>query len=469
MLLLAWAVTFSAPFLRSVVPTPRLIDWDGIDSELNAYVQATDHHFELSIRMQKVAKMAGLTCHSDVMEQKVYQSWKNTHHKVNYWCGQIHSATGWFPWSGLLHKGSQQCQVLTNYMGIGDIATGETRKQKDKLCGMINETETNVRLDTLSSVKEVVDVAWIRNSAYTGLGLYSGLLSFQVLLPAALSVAPGLLTAALRIKVVAPQSYLPGVFIVLMPLMYVPMVWACGVCAVQSIGEILLLVALACLAFSPAVYTIFGIWRAVTSPMSRNKVLDFCRLAERWTGIFKSVALLCFILYTLKIYLTIHEIEERNEGLSAFALEQARKLLLPLLLGQVTNLVSMLLSGVVWSMLFTFATAMFLTTVVGADWMMRSSAEEWYAQDQDYMAELQEEHKFNDQSAEKLHRDLVNAMTAMLEVTHKRTLASDASAETLPPDSPQSYSGVPIGEPPSPPLCTMPLGMFSKSSRAVGH
>merc|ERR1712129_38678 len=116
--------------------------------------------------------------------------------------------------------------------------------------------------------------------------------------------------------------------------------------------------------------------------------------------------------------------------------------------------------------------AMFLTTVVGADWMMRSSAEEWWLQDQEYIAEMQEVHKFDDQSAEKLHTDLVNAMTAMLEVTHKKTLESDAPAG--------SYSGVPNREPasppsppspsypPSPPQFTMPVGTLPLSGSRLG-
>jgi len=217
--------------------------------------------------------MTGLTCDSNDLEQKVHKTWEDIHHQVNYWCEHLQSVSGWCPWSDVLHKCARQCQFLTNYMGIGDVTTKEARKQKEKLCGMINDTDTKVSLDTLSNVKEVFDVVWIKNSASMALGLYSGLLSFHRLLPAALSVAPGLLKAALRIKVVVPQSYLPGVFIVLMPLMYMPMVWACGVCAVQGIGEIWLLVSLACLAFSPAVYTVLGIVRAVTSPISQKGVL----------------------------------------------------------------------------------------------------------------------------------------------------------------------------------------------------
>jgi len=346
-------------------------------------------------------------------------------------------------------------------MGIGDVTTKEARKLKDKLCGMVNDTDMNVSLDTLSSVTDVVDVVWIKNSASMALGLYSGLLSFQRLLPVALSVAPGLLTAALRIKVVAPQSYLPGVFIVLMPLMYMPMVWSCGVCAVQSIGEIRLLVSLAFLAFSPALYTVFGIRRAVTSPIPRTGVLDFFQTVKNWTWMCYLVALFFFVWYMVKICTQIHEIEERK-GLGAFVLEQARKLLLPLVLGEVTNLVSLLLSRVVWSMLFTFATEMFLTTVVSADWMLHSSAEEYdYAVNAENWAlvEMQEEH-VKDADVKKLHGDLEAARMAMLEITDLGTKGAAT------PDPPQSYTAVIDAEQPlPPPQHTLNLGTTATRHR----
>merc|ERR1719219_587594 len=105
-------------------------------------------------------------------------------------------------------------------------------------------------------------------------------------------------------------------------------------------------------------------------------------------------------------------------------------------------------------MLFTFMTEMFLTTVVGADWMMRSSAEEYaYAENAEEWAlvEMQAEQKFEDGDAEKLHGDLVAARMAMLEVTDLRMLASDATKEAV-----QSWTAVlDEQQPPPPPQFTL--------------
>jgi len=431
-LLSAWAVTFADAFVRSVVPTPMLIDWKSIHSDLSAYVQATDEHFELTAvmhAMHDLADKAGQVCQKDVIYEKAF-FWKGArkkaHEQVDWWCRQIQSGSHWFPRNVFLQTSSHQCQIGVNYLEFMDRALGETWKQKEKFCGKINKAETKVKIDSLGSLKEAVTGA-LRSPAYIAVGLYSGLLSFQVLLPVALSVAPGLLNAALRIKVMVPQSHLPGVFIVLMPLMYMPIVWACGACIVQSIGEIFPMVALVSMALSPAGYTVLGIAKAVTSPMTPSRVLAFYQDAEKWSWVCKFVTLCCFGLYISKICRQIQEIEERNEGLAALVLEQARKLLLPLLLGKVASMGSLLLSGVVWSMLFTLMTATLLTTVVGADWMMRSTVDEWHVQE-GYYKEMQEELQYDNNHFPQLRDGYVTQMKAMLHlVTHQRS--SDAAAE----------------------------------------
>merc|ERR1712048_959222 len=101
----AWLVTFSAPFLRSVVPTPLLIDWGPIDRDLDEYLRVSDHHFDLENRMESLAHVAGLTCHNHRMEEKVQTTWEETHHKVYWWCGKVEWGHQLFPWSNTFEKG----------------------------------------------------------------------------------------------------------------------------------------------------------------------------------------------------------------------------------------------------------------------------------------------------------------------------------------------------------------------------
>jgi len=113
-------------------------------------------------------------------------TWAMTHHKVHWWCGKVQWGATWFPWSSTLHKGAMECQVLTNYMGVGDVGTKDVRREKDMLCQAINNTHTDVKEGSIHTVNDVIDVAWLRSAAYALVGGMSSLLSFRVVLPEAL-------------------------------------------------------------------------------------------------------------------------------------------------------------------------------------------------------------------------------------------------------------------------------------------
>lgn len=414
----AWLVTFTAPFLRSIVPTPLLIDWVPIAGHMEEYLQTTDRHYDLANRMQTIAQVTGLSCSGHRLEEQTDKLWQTTHHKVHWWCGKVQWAAHWFPWSPMLQKGATECQVLNNYMGVGDVATLEAREQKERLCKVINTT--HIKEGPLSGVREIVDVAWLRSAAYALVGGLSSLLSFRVVLPEALSVAPGLLTAAMRIKVVVPQSYLPGVFIAIMPLLYVPTVWSFCIFAVQGFGDPLLLVTFTLMAFSPLAYTVLGIIKQVTSPMSRNGARSFARNVRYSTSAMQFVSLVCFAIYMVKTGLHLHAIEESHKGVTAFILEEGERLLLPLLVGQARSLVSLLFSGPLWSLIFTFWQEMYMTAIVGADWMMRASAEEYYnSQGEEYFVELQDQGRLDPAAAQALHEQRKAAMEAMMDLTQQ--------------------------------------------------
>jgi len=314
--------------------------------------------------------------------------------------------------------GALECRLFTNYMGVGDIATKQARVQKARLCAMLNST--HMKQGRLDGVRTVVDVEWIRSTAYALIGSLSSFLSFRVVLPEAISVAPGLLTAAMRIKVVSPQSYLPGVFIVIMPVLYVPMIWTFCIFIVQVVGDPLLVVALTLIALSPLTYTALGLARRVTYPMPRNAVAAFSTYTRWCMHGMRLIALLCILAYTWKLGVRIHRIEERREGIAAFLLEEARQTLLPLLLGHVDSLVSLIFSGPMWSLVCTFVMEMYMTAIVGADWMLRASADEWKSQGVEHFVELQEQGSLDNRSAEELHQRRVSAMQAMLELTENR-------------------------------------------------
>jgi hypothetical protein len=421
-LLWAWMVTFCAPFLRSVVPTPILIDWEPIDHQLEAFLIATNQHYNVSSRLDSLAHVAGISCKDHKLEQNVDGSWEMAHDNTVWFCGKVASASWWFPWSSVLRKGKDECSVVTREIGFGDDATKLVDKDKEKLCGLINSTTVeDVKDDPLSSLREIFDVPWVRNSAFGFIGMISSILSFRALMPLALSIAPGLLTAAIRIKVMMPESYLPGVFIAIMPLLYVPLIWSFSMFIVQGVGDPYLLAGIACLAFSPLVYTVVAVWMRVTSPMSRRGAQVFSDTVWYLANLLRVIGV-CFIAYYMtRVGMRFHEIETSRKGLAAFLIEQGKELLLPLLIGQVDNLISLVFSGPLWSLLFSFIVQLYLTAVVASDWMLRASAEEWDSHGEECLVELHENGHLGDKrELAMLHRKREAAMAAMLELTARR-------------------------------------------------
>jgi len=419
---LAWLVTFGAPFMRSLLPTPVLIHWAPIDQQFTEFLKVTNQHYNISGRMDTLSKVAGISCNDHAMEDKVDSTWSSVHQNTLWWCGKVTSASRWFPWSETLKKGAEECQVVTNEVGIGDDATQLVGANKQRLCRLINSTQVeDVRDNPLSSMREIVDVPWVRNAARGLVGTTSSILSFRALMPLALSIAPGLLEAAIRIKVMIPESYLPGVFIVIMPLLYVPLIWSFSAFVVQSLGDPCLLAGIALLAFSPLAYTALAIGMRVTSPMSRRGAQTFADRVWWFISVVRTVAVACIVTYVVKVIVYFRDIETSHKGLGAFMIEQAKSLLLPLLIGQVDNLISLVFSGPLWSLVFSFVVQLYLTAIVASDWLLRASAEEWDSHGEECLVELQENGRLDDKrELELLYKKREASMTAMLELTGKK-------------------------------------------------
>ena len=91
------------------------------------------------------------------------------------------------------------------------------------------------------------------------IGIMHALMGFKMMIPAAIAIAPGLMKGALAVKMLVPQSSLPGVFVVLLPWLYCPIMWCLYNFVFQLIGNPIMLFALLLLAYpSPCnVYVTF--------------------------------------------------------------------------------------------------------------------------------------------------------------------------------------------------------------------
>merc|ERR1719499_893411 len=74
--------------------------------------------------------------------------------------------------------------------------------------------------------------------------MWLALQGFLTMFPAALSVAPGMLKGALRMKLLVPQSNMPGMFVLMLPWLYAPVAWCYYSIFFQILGSVLLLLGL---------------------------------------------------------------------------------------------------------------------------------------------------------------------------------------------------------------------------------
>ena len=79
-------------------------------------------------------------------------------------------------------------------------------------------------------------------------------------------MAPGLIRGSLKVKLLVPQSSIPGMFILLLPWLYCPLVWAIYNLVYQLVGNVVLMAGLLILAFTPMAYFVVGSVLHVSKP-----------------------------------------------------------------------------------------------------------------------------------------------------------------------------------------------------------
>merc|ERR1712113_968582 len=110
-------------------------------------------------------------------------------------------------------------------------------------------------------------------------------------------------------------------------------------------------------------------------------------------------------LYIARLTRRIERVRERNEGIGAFLLEQAQINLLPILIGNIDKIWSLLTSGPVWSLIVTYTTEVYLTALVFSDWMLHLTSDEWNTEETQHLLDLNEQGALGDDvSAEDLLR-----------------------------------------------------------------
>ena len=183
-------------------------------------------------------------------------------------------------------------------------------------------------------------------------------MGFKMMIPAAIAIAPGLMKGALAVKMLVPQSSLPGVFVVLLPWLYCPIMWCLYNFVFQLIGNPIMLFALLLLAYAPMVNVVVGEWKQISQPMNDAEILTVTKIIERYALMANTIAALCVVAFLV----TIRD-SEQLDGVDTR--------------GAATQLLDeMMKFRVLLEMLASSISKKFYTTLAGVDYMISTIVED---------------------------------------------------------------------------------------------
>lgn len=123
-------------------------------------------------------------------------------------------------------------------------------------------------------------------------GLIVGVYSFFQFLPTVLSLIPGAMRACVRLKMLLPQSLVPGWFLIAASLVYALILLPVFIAVSKFCGNFLLIVGVMLLVFAPLLYVIHG--RVFVQPLSSAEASHDIRRVQRW--VVAAMILAVFVL-----------------------------------------------------------------------------------------------------------------------------------------------------------------------------
>jgi len=115
----------------------------------------------------------------------------------------------------------------------------------------------------MGSMKELTEIS---------ISLIHSLKSFKMMSSATFALAPALIRSAIRVKTAVPQNSISGMFVIVLPWLYSPLVWCVYNLVFQVIGNWPLLFGLIIMAYGPVAFFIVGVWKDITRPMPDKEI-----------------------------------------------------------------------------------------------------------------------------------------------------------------------------------------------------
>ncbi|CAJ1368840.1 unnamed protein product [Effrenium voratum] len=378
-----------APFLGTLIPTRLFVEWSVLDPVVHTFAAELSHHlgdhsdeFALTVHnaCQQVVdfKESGKAESAERMARKAcnaLQKTPNRHLKccsfisvVDFDFRPIHSNCKKIedylnqpegPWhKAALEQAVALCKdtVMPNLKGTIELGF-ENALQVAASAGPVAQ-----RMKQSVSMGMGFATCFVASTPSCALASLScRQIGRSFALPAALALAPALLRGALKVKVTAPQSTIPGMFVVVLPLLYCPMTWGMYHIAFQLVGDLWMLLGLLVLAFAPMVYLALGTYYSITRPLTDKAIAKVMVSINRASTILAIIGYVFICTFAWKRYqLTMGDSSEPADQNSVE--RDAYKYIVQ----QVA-----VLQPSFWLQLAGVALAKyFFTTLAGVDWMM---------------------------------------------------------------------------------------------------
>lgn len=281
----AWFFTIAAPFLVSMVPARLWVTWRDCKDLMDTYRDELEGYLNLAERIDKMqtacAKVQGnfgeekLQEGSELLEQICGTVDKFPKRKVKIPSG-VNLLNSWMVID--FNQAHKACHDGREWVGSGN--PQNILAQARAGCKELDKTLVTTRIvdpDGAASHAFRNDIAdyfadKMRYIAEASVSMYLALRNFATLFPAAMSIAPGLLKGALRMKLFVPQSNIPGMFVLILPWLYCPLTWCMYSVFFQLIGNVTLLIGMLVTAFTPLAYFAVGMLYHINRPMSDGEV-----------------------------------------------------------------------------------------------------------------------------------------------------------------------------------------------------
>eukprot|EP00401_Gymnodinium_catenatum_P073345 CAMPEP_0117460068 /NCGR_PEP_ID=MMETSP0784-20121206/1807_1 /TAXON_ID=39447 /ORGANISM="" /LENGTH=588 /DNA_ID=CAMNT_0005253709 /DNA_START=636 /DNA_END=2402 /DNA_ORIENTATION=+ len=363
---------FSVPFVTSLLPRSFFVNWDAADADINDFVVLTRKHYGIRSQIEELTDTTQDVCSLSVADLEKGRSRVET--RINTFCKAFQ---GWSPgralgWAiGKLSHIESGCSKARR----GAQTTEEYIKSVQEVCDGLDETVQTSFTDGQAMMTQFFgfvreNIRGAKSFFAMIYGLNQALRSFTVLWPAAIAIIPGLVQAAAVIKLMIPEATLPGLFIILLPLLYSTMSWALYNVVVETFGDPLLSVALLVFAGSPLVGSIVAGYHHIAAPMDGARAEKvFCRL-ERINTLLLLVGIVCFILYVVLLVKAVHE----DESIAVTLYGQAKEQVISALLGNLTE--PWRLALVIFTLFVNIEAKKLMTKISSGDWLLRETAQQ---------------------------------------------------------------------------------------------